>query len=479
LVAVRAGHAAPQPPQCETLFVVLTSHPSAPFELQSPKPALQMNPQADPEQKLLALARAGHALPQAPQCETLLVVLVSQPFAALPSQLPKPAVHEATRHEPEAHVAEPFATEQPTPQPPQCVVLLSGVSQPLLALPSQLPKPVVQPASAHEPALHAAVPFAYEHDRPHIPQWLVEVSGVSHPLLALPSQSPKPALHVYLQLEAEHEAVELARAGHALPQEPQWLRSVAVSTQDIPQRTRPPAHPLTHRPVIALHTGEAPEHEAPHEPQFEAVPSGVSQPLAALPSQFAKPGLHAPIAHPPAVHTAVALASEHVRPHAPQLASSVLVSTQDMPQRVRPTPQPEPHVPPEQMGVAPVHARPHMPQLLLLLSAVSQPFALIASQSPKPAAQVYWHCPAASQLGTMLGRGAHDPQVPPQLSLPHSRPAQMGVHPSGAGATSRPASCGTTAPSIPASIDPSIPASLDSGPASLDEPASGNTNCAS
>jgi hypothetical protein len=249
-----------------------------------------------------------------------------------------------------------------------------------------------------------------------------------------------------------------------LPQEPQLLTSVAVSTQDIPQRTWPPEHPLTQRPVIALQTGEAPEQEAPHEPQFEAVPSGVSQPLAALPSQLAKPGLHEPIAHPPAVHTAVALASKHVRPHAPQLASSVSVSTQDIAQRVRPAPQPEPHVPPEQIGVAPEQARPHTPQLLLLLSGVSQPFAPIPSHSPKPAAQVYWHCPAASQLGTMLGLGAHEPHVPPQLSPPHSRPAQMGVHPSGAGVASRPASCGAAALSIPAS---------------LDALASGKKNCAS
>jgi hypothetical protein len=61
---------------------------------------------------------------------------------------------------PEAHVALPFATEHPRPHIPQLPLELSGVSQPFVALPSQLPKPVVQPARAHAPAVHEALPFA-------------------------------------------------------------------------------------------------------------------------------------------------------------------------------------------------------------------------------------------------------------------------------------------------------------------------------
>jgi hypothetical protein len=146
----------------------------------------------------------------------------------------------------------------------------------------------------------------------------VEVSGVSQPLDALPSQLPKPGLQVKLHIPALHVVVALARAGQALPQEPQLLTSVAVSTQDIPQRTWPPEHPLTQRPVIALHTGEAPEQEAPHEPQFEAVPSGVSQPFIGLPSQSAKPALQLAIPQVPIVHEGVPFITVQARLHIPQ-----------------------------------------------------------------------------------------------------------------------------------------------------------------
>ena len=47
-----------------------------------------------------------------------------------------------------------------------------------------------------------------------------------------------------------------------------------------------------------------------------------------------------------------------------------------------------------QIGVPPVTAgqtRPHMPQLLVVLSAVSQPFGRLLSQSPKPVLQLGTH----------------------------------------------------------------------------------------
>jgi hypothetical protein len=109
----------PHPPQWLTLLVVLTSQPSAPLLLQSPKPPLHENPQAELLQNELAFALPGHALAHAPQWLVLLVVLVSQPFVALPSQLPKPAPHDATWHEPEAHVALPLLTLHVRPHIPQ------------------------------------------------------------------------------------------------------------------------------------------------------------------------------------------------------------------------------------------------------------------------------------------------------------------------------------------------------------------------
>jgi hypothetical protein len=162
--------------------------------------------------------------------------------------------------------------------------------------------------------------------------------------------------------------------------------SALVSTQDIPQRVWPALQPLEHEPAMALHTGVPPEHARPHAPQFIAVLSGVSQPLVALPSQLAKPALHDATTQPPAEHPATALGSEQDRPQEPQFPTSVLVSTQDIPQRVWPAPQPLEHMPVMALhtGVAPEHARPHAPQFIVELSAVSQPFAGFASQSPKP-----------------------------------------------------------------------------------------------
>lgn len=46
------------------------------------------------------------------------------------------------------------------PQPPQLVAVLVGVSQPFAALASQLPKPPLQAPSAHEPAEHRALALA-------------------------------------------------------------------------------------------------------------------------------------------------------------------------------------------------------------------------------------------------------------------------------------------------------------------------------
>lgn len=59
-------------------------------------------------------------------------MLVSQPFAALPSQLAKPALHEATPHAPAEQPAVPFSTAgQTLPQAPQLVTLDAVlVSQP-------------------------------------------------------------------------------------------------------------------------------------------------------------------------------------------------------------------------------------------------------------------------------------------------------------------------------------------------------------
>ena len=94
------------------------------------------------------LVPPAHALLHAPQWLLLFVSAVSQPFDALPSQFPKPMAHAPSWQLPLVQLAPAFANEHPCPHEPQCEsddpVF---VSQPFDALPSQLPKPAVHAPS--------------------------------------------------------------------------------------------------------------------------------------------------------------------------------------------------------------------------------------------------------------------------------------------------------------------------------------------
>jgi hypothetical protein len=79
------------------------------------------------------------ASPHPPQFAALVVVLVSQPFAALPSQFPKPELHVGTQAL-EVQVVVPFGLVQGLEHAPQLLMsLVVFVSQPFEALPSQFP----------------------------------------------------------------------------------------------------------------------------------------------------------------------------------------------------------------------------------------------------------------------------------------------------------------------------------------------------
>src|SRR5689334_5172700 len=94
-------HVAPQPPQLARLVKTLVSQPLARSLSQLAKGMLQMMPQLPPVQVAVPLVLL-QMLPQPPQLLMSPVVLVSQPFAALPSQLPKPALQLATVQVPPA-----------------------------------------------------------------------------------------------------------------------------------------------------------------------------------------------------------------------------------------------------------------------------------------------------------------------------------------------------------------------------------------
>jgi hypothetical protein len=202
------------------------------------------------------------------------------------------------------------------------------VSQPLAAIPSQLPKPALHAMTAHAPALQVSVAFGRLHARPHAPQWARAVLVlVSQPLAAIPSQLAKPALQRAMpHAPLVHAPTPLAGA-HARLHAPQCAAFERVSTQAAPHIMSPgPAHRVAHAPFEQTWPAA---HARPHAPQCAvALRVSVSQPLAGLPSQSAKPASQRATTHAPAAHASAALGRLHARPHAPQWLALVWVSTQ-------------------------------------------------------------------------------------------------------------------------------------------------------
>jgi hypothetical protein len=124
----------------------------------------------------------------------LVFVLVSQPFAAMRSQSPKPASQALYEHAPPTHRAVALMGLHALPQAPQWVALVdSEVSQPLVGLRSQSANPALHEEYVHSPLEHTATAFAGAHSCPQRPQFESERAvSTSQPLLALRSQSEKP-----------------------------------------------------------------------------------------------------------------------------------------------------------------------------------------------------------------------------------------------------------------------------------------------
>jgi hypothetical protein len=316
------------------------------------------------------VAPAAHARPHIPQCSALVFVLTSQPFAALMSQFAKPAL-QLSAHIPAAHVAVAFAAAaHATPHVPQLATLvLVLTSQPFAALMSQFAKPALH-TSAHAPATHvgAIALGAARQTVLHAPQFitLVRVS-TSHPFAGFMSQSAKPALQRTPHAPSAHVAVALGPAEQTRPHVPQLFTSVVASTHE----TIPP--PLVQR---MLGSGQSkrhiPEahicpagHAAPHAPQFIALDRvSASQPLVGSRSQSAKPAAHAPIPHVPIVHEAAAfIGAGQARPHAPQFITSVCTSKQLAPHMILGAGQSERHAPATHTCPA-AQAAPHAPQFI-------------------------------------------------------------------------------------------------------------------
>ncbi len=201
----------PHAPQLVADVFVLTSQPVDARPSQFPKPVLHAMvhaPSEQPGEPFVPL----HMVPQAPQFDALVSVLVSQPFVALPSQLPNPALHAPKVQTPLTHDSAALARSQTAPQAPQLARLVFVlVSQPLAALPSQLPRPGLHVETPQTPPTQFGVPPVAGQTLPHVLQLLTsEFVFVSQPLFGLPSQFLKPAEHVGTQAPPVHAVVPLA-----------------------------------------------------------------------------------------------------------------------------------------------------------------------------------------------------------------------------------------------------------------------------
>jgi hypothetical protein len=127
---------------------------------------------------------------QSPQSVSVRM-LRSQPLSGSESQLLKPALHDGEHaYEPAepVHVLLPFCATQALPHAAQFVLVPSCVSHPALAL--QSAKPVLQPVSTQAPDVQDALPCGAVHATPQAPQSVRVLSGVSQPLSGFASQLP-------------------------------------------------------------------------------------------------------------------------------------------------------------------------------------------------------------------------------------------------------------------------------------------------
>jgi hypothetical protein len=185
-----------QLPHAEALDPTFASHPSsAPIaavgRLQLAKPRAQVESQTLLLQSTDATLVAAHARAHAPQFSTSAVVLVSQPFAGLWSQSPKPLAQVGT-HAPAVQATDTvFCVAQTFAQAPQLLLLVRrSTSQPFDAMPSQSAKPMLHDAMAQTPVPQVAVALGKEHVMPQLPQFVFVVRVASQPFEYALSQSP-------------------------------------------------------------------------------------------------------------------------------------------------------------------------------------------------------------------------------------------------------------------------------------------------
>jgi hypothetical protein len=342
------------------------SQPSLELPLQLPQFAsqtgAQLNAPGEPVQ-LVVPCEFVQPAPQALQC-VMLPSVVSQPFALCPSQLPKPASQAPMVHVPFGHDSAAFVNEHGVPQVLQLVTVSVAVSQPSSGFPLQSLKFAAQVgAQSNEPGApeQAVAPCAFMQVLPQAEQFAVVPSVVSQPAAAVQSAKPASQAPIVHPVASGHVALACGNV-HAWPQFTQFatvVTSVSQPSSGLPLQLFQPAS------QVGKQSGEPDmlEHvlppwafvqALPQAPQFDAVPSCVSQPAAAV--QSAKPASQAPIVQP--------VASGQVAP-----------------------------------ACRNEHATPQFTQLVVLVTSVSQPLSPMPSQLFQPASHVGRHPEVALHVG--------------------------------------------------------------------------------
>jgi hypothetical protein len=281
-------HAVPQAPQLVS-EVSAVSQPLPDMPSQLPYPLSQAPSVHVPLAQLSDALVKLHVEPHAPQFISVSSG-VSQPFAASPSQLPQPALHAVIVHVPLAHDSEAFGRLHGVPQPPQFMRVVIGVSQPSALAMLQSANPGLQPESWQVPVAQLSPAPGRSQIMPHAPQFVSVLSGVSQPLDAVMSQLPNPELHVPRTHEpVEHDSVAFGRS-HVVPHELQSASVLSIVSQPFAstasQLPRPELHDaIAHMPVAQVAVAPAREHATPQAPQSVSVRIERSQPFDAAPSQ--------------------------------------------------------------------------------------------------------------------------------------------------------------------------------------------------
>lgn len=425
--ALRRSHVTPQPPQLFTARV-LVSQPLLSVPSQLAKPLLQDSVEQTPEAHVAVAFPREQGTPQPPQSVSVLM-RVSHPLASMPSQLDQPGEQARIEQLPAAHVAVALAREHVVPHSPQLLSVLRGVSQPVESCESQSAKPSSQVVISQVSDSQVSVALASEQGAPHAPQLLSVVTGVSQPLASMPSQLDQPASHERIPHTPEpQEAVALARV-HAVPQPPQSLRVRMFVSQPLVSRSSQSSNPAEQEETRQVPDEQSPLPDAgaqtePQLPQSLSVLSGVSQPLASIPSQFDQPALQVSSSQLPVEQEVVALGRLQAVPHVPQLLRVRMLVSHPLPPSRSQSANPGLQVPSEQtpvsqlsLALARSHVMPQAAQLVSVLSDVSQPLASTPSQLDHPRSQPAVTQDPVVQLAEAFCRSHSTPQAPQSVSV--------------------------------------------------------------